>query len=228
MADWVSRKSPPIVLCGSVSRHSGPPRLPGHMSASLYVNFTKPPSSEYADQQWTPHQISAPENLAPPPSQRRHRPCENRSRAKPQQSPSPTKHTANRSRHPNLASLAAPYVNGQFSNGNVWVQDLAGDLGLGPMTPGLLGSTDYAVGGAETSVTPFNLPTSSAGSDLLTHSCLSLSRLMPRPTPTRCRPSGSVPMICVAFSRTQHSLKMSVSSAKRAPMGRRPTPSIAD
>jgi phospholipase/lecithinase/hemolysin len=63
---------------------------------------------------------------------------------------------------------AAPYVNGQFSNGNVWVQDLAGDLGLGPLTPSLLGGTDYAVGGAETSVTPFNLPTSSAGSDLLT------------------------------------------------------------
>jgi phospholipase/lecithinase/hemolysin len=63
---------------------------------------------------------------------------------------------------------AAPYVNGQFSNGNVWVQDLAGGLGLGPLTPSLLGGTDYAVGGAETSVTPFNLPTSSAGSDLLT------------------------------------------------------------
>jgi len=63
---------------------------------------------------------------------------------------------------------AAPYVNGQFSNGNVWVQDLAGDLGLAPLTPSLLGGTDYAVGGAETSVTPFNLPTSAAGSDLLT------------------------------------------------------------
>ncbi|HEY6343203.1 MAG TPA: SGNH/GDSL hydrolase family protein [Bryobacteraceae bacterium] len=63
---------------------------------------------------------------------------------------------------------AAPYVNGQFSNGNVWVQDLAKDLGLAPLTPSLLGGTDYAVGGAETSVTPFNLPTSSAASDLLT------------------------------------------------------------
>ena len=50
---------------------------------------------------------------------------------------------------------AAPYVNGQFSNGNVWVQDLARSLGLAPLTPSLLGGTDYAVGGAETSVTPF-------------------------------------------------------------------------
>jgi phospholipase/lecithinase/hemolysin len=63
---------------------------------------------------------------------------------------------------------AAPYVNGQFSNGSVWVQDLAHFLGLAPLTPSLLGGTDYAFGGAETSVTPFNLPTSTAGSDLLT------------------------------------------------------------
>src|SRR5215831_2791594 len=63
---------------------------------------------------------------------------------------------------------AAPYVNGQFSNGNVWVQDLAHDLGLAPLIPSLLGGTDYAFGGAETSVTPFNLPASTAGSDLLT------------------------------------------------------------
>jgi phospholipase/lecithinase/hemolysin len=63
---------------------------------------------------------------------------------------------------------AAPYVNGQFSNGNVWVQDLAKDLGLAPLTPSLLGGTDYAWGGAETSVEPWNLPTSAAGSDLLT------------------------------------------------------------
>jgi phospholipase/lecithinase/hemolysin len=44
---------------------------------------------------------------------------------------------------------AAPYVNGQFSNGNIWVQDLASDLGLAPLKPSLAGGTDYAVGDAE-------------------------------------------------------------------------------
>jgi outer membrane lipase/esterase len=44
---------------------------------------------------------------------------------------------------------ASPYVNGQFSNGKVWVQDLAAMLGLSPLTPSLLpGGTDYAWGGA--------------------------------------------------------------------------------
>src|SRR5580700_8063817 len=48
----------------------------------------------------------------------------------------------------------APYVNGQFSNGPVWVQDLASSLGLAPLTPSLLGGSDYAYGGAETGTTP--------------------------------------------------------------------------
>ena len=43
---------------------------------------------------------------------------------------------------------AAPYANGQFSNGPVWVQDLAAGLGLAPLKPSLLGGTDYAFGGA--------------------------------------------------------------------------------
>ena len=50
----------------------------------------------------------------------------------------------------------APYVNGQFSNGPVWVQDLAAGLGLAPLAPSLLGGTDYAYGGAETGPTSFN------------------------------------------------------------------------
>jgi phospholipase/lecithinase/hemolysin len=50
----------------------------------------------------------------------------------------------------------APYVNGQFSNGNVWVQDLATDLGLAKLTPSLLGGTDFAVGGAESGTTPLH------------------------------------------------------------------------
>src|SRR5580704_10430984 len=60
---------------------------------------------------------------------------------------------------------AAPYVNGQFTNGNVWVQDLASDLGLAPLTPSLLGGTDYAYGTAETGITSFN--TSAPAADLL-------------------------------------------------------------
>ncbi len=59
----------------------------------------------------------------------------------------------------------APYVGGQFSNGPVWVQDLAGSLGLSPLKPSQLGGTDYAYGDAETGPTAFN--TSPAQIDLL-------------------------------------------------------------
>jgi phospholipase/lecithinase/hemolysin len=49
---------------------------------------------------------------------------------------------------------APPYalVNGYgvFSNGPVWVQNLAGELGLGALLPSLAGGTDFAVGGART------------------------------------------------------------------------------
>ncbi|MFL5282312.1 MAG: SGNH/GDSL hydrolase family protein [Rhodopila sp.] len=45
---------------------------------------------------------------------------------------------------------AAPYANGQYSNGPTWVQDLAGSLGLGPVTASLAGGTDYAYGGSTT------------------------------------------------------------------------------
>ena len=41
-----------------------------------------------------------------------------------------------------------PYSNGRFSNGAVWVQDLAPSLGLAPVKASLAGGTDYAVGGA--------------------------------------------------------------------------------
>jgi phospholipase/lecithinase/hemolysin len=54
------------------------------------------------------------------------------------------------------AAPAAPYVNGQFSNGPVWVQDLAAGLGLAPLLPSLAGGTDYAYGGADTGPTAFN------------------------------------------------------------------------
>lgn len=49
-----------------------------------------------------------------------------------------------------------PYVNGQFSNGPIWVQTLAADLGLPPLTPSLAGGTDYAVGTAESGTTLFH------------------------------------------------------------------------
>ncbi len=57
-----------------------------------------------------------------------------------------------------------PYVNGQFSNGPVWLQGLATGLGLAPLTPSLLGGTDYAFGGGETGPTSFN--TSNPATDL--------------------------------------------------------------
>ena len=42
------------------------------------------------------------------------------------------------------------YSGGRFTNGNVWVQDLAVNLGLPPPKPSLAGGTNYAYGGAET------------------------------------------------------------------------------
>lgn len=43
---------------------------------------------------------------------------------------------------------AAPYYQGRFSNGPIWVDHLAGAYGL-TLKPSLAGGTDYAVGGAE-------------------------------------------------------------------------------
>jgi phospholipase/lecithinase/hemolysin len=57
--------------------------------------------------------------------------------------------------------VSPPYSNGRFSNGNVWVQDVAASLGLGPVTASLAGGNDFAVGGAETGATPANPYTSS-------------------------------------------------------------------
>jgi phospholipase/lecithinase/hemolysin len=48
---------------------------------------------------------------------------------------------------------ASPYSDVRFSNGNVWVQDLAQNLGLPAVKPSLAGGTDYAYGGAETGQT---------------------------------------------------------------------------
>lgn len=42
---------------------------------------------------------------------------------------------------------AAPYYQGRFSNGPIWIDHVAGALGL-PMKPALAGGTNYAFGGA--------------------------------------------------------------------------------
>lgn len=41
-----------------------------------------------------------------------------------------------------------PYFNGCYSNGPIWLDDLASKLGVGLITPSLAGGTDYAWGGA--------------------------------------------------------------------------------
>src|SRR5215470_3029501 len=43
----------------------------------------------------------------------------------------------------------APYVDGHFSNGNVWVQYIADHFGLS-LTPSYIGGTNYATGGSLT------------------------------------------------------------------------------
>ena len=45
------------------------------------------------------------------------------------------------------AEPAAPYYNGRFSNGPIWLDHVAGFLGV-PLKPYILGGTDYAFGGA--------------------------------------------------------------------------------
>src|ERR1700735_3598755 len=41
----------------------------------------------------------------------------------------------------------APYADRSFTNGQVWVKDLAQDLGLPALNPSLAGGTDFAYGG---------------------------------------------------------------------------------
>jgi phospholipase/lecithinase/hemolysin len=55
---------------------------------------------------------------------------------------------------PLLGSVPVPVS--VFSNGPTWVQDLSVSLGLGTLTPSLLGGNDFAYGGAETGPTPQN------------------------------------------------------------------------
>ena len=46
--------------------------------------------------------------------------------------------------------VSSIYSDGRFTNGNVWVQDLAQNLHLPVVKPSMSGGTDYAYGGAET------------------------------------------------------------------------------
>jgi phospholipase/lecithinase/hemolysin len=57
-----------------------------------------------------------------------------------------------------------PYVDGHFSNGPTWVEDLSQMLGLGVMTPflGPKGGTNFAFGGAQTGTTDINPPNPSS------------------------------------------------------------------
>jgi phospholipase/lecithinase/hemolysin len=50
--------------------------------------------------------------------------------------------------------VSPPYADRSFSNGPVWVNDLAQDLGLPAIRPSLAGGTDFAYGSAETGQTP--------------------------------------------------------------------------
>jgi phospholipase/lecithinase/hemolysin len=61
---------------------------------------------------------------------------------------------------------APPYFSGEFSNGPIWLQDLAPMLGLPLMTPSFLpyNGNDYAIGDASTGSTP--IYTAQAGLDL--------------------------------------------------------------
>jgi len=50
--------------------------------------------------------------------------------------------------------VSPPYSDGRFTNGAVWVQDLAASLNLPAVTPSLRGGTDFAYGDAQTGTTP--------------------------------------------------------------------------
>ena len=50
--------------------------------------------------------------------------------------------------------VSPPYADRSFSNGPVWVKDLAQNIGLPVIQPSLAGGTDFAYGGAKTGQTP--------------------------------------------------------------------------
>lgn len=63
----------------------------------------------------------------------------------------------------------SPYSAGRFSNGPIWVQQLASKLGVTSPAPSLQGGTDYAFAGAATGATPLGTQLNSpAGTSPLT------------------------------------------------------------
>ncbi|MGA2253417.1 MAG: SGNH/GDSL hydrolase family protein [Thermoguttaceae bacterium] len=64
---------------------------------------------------------------------------------------------------------APPYYAGRFSNGPVWVEYLAADLGLPTLTPSLAGGTDFAWGGAETGTGSSAVGTPNVGAQVTTY-----------------------------------------------------------
>lgn len=72
------------------------------------------------------------------------------------------------------------YSDGRFSNGNVWVQDLATNLHMPAVKPSVAGGTDYAYGGAETGGTSVH---AANPSDLPSQLALFEARV-PHPSPS--------------------------------------------
>jgi phospholipase/lecithinase/hemolysin len=75
----------------------------------------------------------------------------------------------------------APYFDGHYSNGPIWVEYLAGRLGIAAPTPSLTGGTNYAWGGAETGTGLSTLGTENVNSqvtDFLAAHTLGASQLV--------------------------------------------------
>ncbi|MGE3818585.1 MAG: SGNH/GDSL hydrolase family protein [Isosphaeraceae bacterium] len=63
-------------------------------------------------------------------------------------------------------SPAAPYFNGRYSNGPVWVEVLAGRLGLAAPAPSLAGGSNHAWGGAQTGTGTSTMGTPNLGTQV--------------------------------------------------------------
>ncbi len=67
------------------------------------------------------------------------------------------------------ATPPAPYYDGHYSNGPIWIEYLAGQLGVAAPTPSLAGGTDNAWGGAETGNGTSFMGTPNIGSQISTY-----------------------------------------------------------